>query len=172
MRLALAIGLVTVLGTSIGASASDAAQTGSAPPCTPSTTKLDGGSAVSYCGPATATLVIAGKTYRFKDGYCQSIHASGIKLDVTLGTIAQGKSGTGVAGNAGKPYFNLDASPGLLSSLISSAYAGGKKISGGGSISYKGSLTSSGTFTSIKNAALTGPPFSGSWTCHGAFFKG
>jgi len=48
---------------------------------------------INYGGPATATLVIGGKTYKFKNGTCQSIKVSDIAVDVTLGSVVQGKDG-------------------------------------------------------------------------------
>jgi hypothetical protein len=35
----------------------------------------------NFSGPATATLVIAGKTYKFKNGTCLSIKARSITVD-------------------------------------------------------------------------------------------
>jgi hypothetical protein len=169
MTRSIGIGLAAIAAATIGASpiyAAEAARTASAQPCSPSTAKIDGSPAVSYCGPATATLLIGGKTYTFKDGFCQSIKVSGIKLDVTLGTIAEGKTGSGVPGNAGKPYFRLDISPGEFSSLLSPVSSGGKKLTGGATVSYSGSVTSKGTFK-----GMSGTPFSGSWNCHGVFVK-
>jgi hypothetical protein len=168
MSTAIAVGVAALAATALSVSpiyAAAAARTASAPPCTPSTSRIDGGSAISYCGPATATLAIGGKTYTFNNGYCQSIHVSGIKLDVTLGAIAEGKTGTGVKGNAGKPYFRLDLSPGADGSLLDMAYSGGKQFAGG-IVSYSGSVTTKGTFKSTSDT-----PFSGSWNCHGVFVK-
>jgi hypothetical protein len=147
-------------------------------PCSPKNSTIDGGPAVSYCGPATATLVVKGKTYSFKNGYCQSIHVSGITVDITLGTIAQGKTGTGVPGNAGKPYFRLDLAPGQNSDLLGAVDFGGKKLTSGGVVSAAGTIASNGgskgTFKTGKGAYdASGKPFSvsGSWNCHGAFAK-
>jgi hypothetical protein len=63
---------------------------------------------INYGGPATATLVIGGKTYKFKNGTCQSIKVSDIAVDVTLGSVVQGKDGGPVKGNGKKPYFSID----------------------------------------------------------------
>jgi hypothetical protein len=162
VKLAAAVGAllaagVALTGTAVAGSA--------APPCSPSTSSIDGGSAINYCGPATATLTIGGKTYTFKNGFCQSIHVSDIKLDVTLGTIVQGKSGT-VRGNAGKPYFALDLSSGADGGIVNTAYSGGKEIADGSSVSYSGGFATKGTFKST-----FGAPLSGSWNCHGVFVK-
>ena len=70
--------------------ASAAAASSAAPPCIPKLTTIKGHEQVSYCGPATATLTIAGKTYSFKNGQCSSIKVSGIVVDITLGTVADG----------------------------------------------------------------------------------
>ena len=71
---------------------------------------------INYSGPATATLVIGGKTYKFKNGSCQSIKVSGITVDVDLGSVVQGKDGGPVKGNGKKPWFSMDlSSPSLRS---------------------------------------------------------
>jgi hypothetical protein len=137
--------------------------------CSPTQTKLDGGNAINYCGPATATLVVGGKTYKFKSGTCQSIKVSSIKLDLTMGTLAEGKSGSGAPGNAKKPSFRLDLSPGLFSSIVDGAYYGGKKLNTDGSVTPSGFGTK-GTFTE-KVAGSTTSSFSGSWNCHGSVIK-
>lgn len=163
MKIAIAIGLTAFVATAMSASpiyAASSARAASAQPCTPSTSKIDGGPAVSYCGPATATLAIAGKTYAFKGGFCQSIHVSGLKLDITLGTIVENK----ISDNAGKPYFALDLSSGNSISLLNAAYSGGKKVADGAAVSYSGNVMTKGTFKST-----SGKPFSGSWNCHGVF---
>jgi hypothetical protein len=164
MKPAIAVGLAALATTVMTASptyAASIARTASTQSCAASSTKIDGEPAVNYCGPATATLAIGGKTYTFKNGICQSIHVSGIKLDITLGTIVQNK----LSNNAGKPYFALDLSPGADSSLLNMAYSGGKKLAGG-IVSYSGSFTTKGTFKSTSDT-----PFSGSWNCHGVFEK-
>jgi hypothetical protein len=143
-----------------------------------STSNVHGVQTISYCGPATATLVVAGKTYSFQNGECQSIAVSHITVDLVLGTIAEGKSGAVVKGNTGKPYFSLDLSPGQNSDLLGNVFFGGKNLTNGGAVSASGTVvskgTSKGTFKSAKGAYdLLGKPFSvsGSWNCHGAFAK-
>jgi hypothetical protein len=47
---------------------------------------------INDAGPATAILVVGGKTYKFKNGTCLSIKVSGVTVDVTLGSVVQGKA--------------------------------------------------------------------------------
>ncbi len=132
---------------------------------------------INYSGPATATLVIAGKTYKFKNGSCQSIKVSGITVDVDLGSVVQGKDGGPVKGNGKKPWFSMDlSSPGL--DLLNAVYYGGKELTVGGPVTATGSVvksgSSKGTFQTSSGASdLSGKPFalSGSWNCHGKFSK-
>ena len=100
---------------------------------------------------------------------CQSIKVSGIKLDLTMGTLAEGKSGNGARGNANKPSFRLDLSPGQFSSIVQGAYYGGKKLEADGSVTPSGFGTK-GTFTG-QVAGGTTSTFSGSWNCHGSIVK-
>jgi hypothetical protein len=172
----VAAAAVTMISAS-SAGAAPVARTAAAA-CNGTTSKIDGGPAVSYCGPATATLRIGSKTYAFKNGSCTSIHVSGITVDITLGTIAEGKTGTGVKGNAGKPYFSLDLSPGKNSDLLHAVDSGGKTLTSAGIVLASGTIKSTGaskgTFKSPPNSYdLAGKPFSfsGSWNCHGAFTK-
>jgi hypothetical protein len=132
---------------------------------------------IDYGGPATATLVIAGKTYKFKNGTCVSIKVSGITDDVTLGSVVQGKDGGPVKGNAKKPYFSLDISSPTYA-VLGSIYSGGKTLTAGGSLTVTGTVvksgSSKGTFqTASGSFDLSGKPFSlsGSWNCHGKFSK-
>jgi hypothetical protein len=117
-------------------------------------------------------------THSFKNGYCSSIKLSNVIVDVTLGTLVEGKDGLGVTGNAGKPYFELDFAHGQLSELLGTVYDGGKKLTVGTKIIATGTITSSGsskgTFKTAKGGTdLLGKPLSvsGSWNCHGVFVK-
>jgi hypothetical protein len=132
---------------------------------------------INYGGPATATLVIAGKTYKFKNGTCVSIKVSGITDDVVLGSVVQGKDGGPVNGNGKKPYFSLDISS-PTSAIVGSIYSGGKKLTSGGSVTVTGTVvksgSSKGTFATAPGGFdLSGKPLSltGSWNCHGKFNK-
>jgi len=132
---------------------------------------------INYSGPATASLVIDGKTYKFKSGSCQSIKVSGITVDVDLGSVVQGKDGGPVKGNGKKPWFSMDLSS-PSSDLLNAVYYGGKELTAGGPVTVTGSVvksgSSKGTFQSSSGASdLSGKPFavSGSWNCHGKFSK-
>jgi hypothetical protein len=172
----IAIGLV--MAAAIAAptvSAASASRSGTAK-C--STSNVHGVQTISYCGPATATLRIGGKTYSFQNGECVSISVSGITVDVTLGAIAdKPKSGTSVKGNAGKPYFSLDLSPGEFSDVLHNVEFGGKQLTAGGSVTAKGTIvskgTSSGTFSSQGAYDNSNEKWSVSvtWNCHGAVAK-
>jgi hypothetical protein len=135
------------------------------------------GNTINFSGPATATLVIGGKTYKFKNGTCQSIKVSSVTVDVDLGSVVQGKDGGPVKGNANKPWFSMDLSTKTLN-LLNVIYYGGKKLTAGGTVTVTGSVvksgSSKGTFHSASGADdLAGKPFSvsGSWNCHGQFTK-
>jgi hypothetical protein len=132
---------------------------------------------INFSGPATATLVIAGKTYKFKNGGCESIKVSSITVDVDLGSVVQGKNGGPIKGNGKKPWFSLDLSSSTVD-LLNEIYYGGKELTAGGAVTVTGSVvksgSSKGTFHSASGATdLAGKPFavSGSWNCHGAFAK-
>jgi hypothetical protein len=129
---------------------------------------------INYGCPATATLVVAGKTYKFKNGTCLSIKVSGITVDVTLGSVVQGKNGGPVKGNGKKPYFSIDLSP-HPPDVITDIYYGGKVLVDSGSITATGSVvksgSSKGTFSSGTSLGTSSTPFSGSWNCHGKFEK-
>jgi hypothetical protein len=125
---------------------------------------------INYGGPATATLVIAGKTYKFKNGTCISIKVSGITVDVTLGTVVQGKGGGFVKGNDKKPYFSIDlgSSP---PDILNTAYYGGRELANSDEISVTGSVVKSGSSKGTFSSGASSGSFNGSWNCHGKFNK-
>jgi hypothetical protein len=146
------------------ATARSASSASSSPPCTPKVTKIKGHQAAVSCGPATATLQIGGKTYTFRNGFCQQSKSAGSTLQLDLGTVV-----TGVKGNAGQPDFSmLIGQVHSLASVFGADY-GGKDLLGGDSlITVSGSIPSKGTFTS---KVTVGAPFTGSWNCHGVVWK-
>ena len=117
------------------------------------------------CGPATATLHINGKTYTFRNGFCEQSKAAGSALELNLGTVV-----VGLKGNAGNADFSM-----LISAHLHTAFGsgsvfgadyGGKALLGGeGLIKVSGSNPAKGAFTSTVAA---GAKFTGSWNCHGA----
>jgi hypothetical protein len=152
---------VAVLAAPEGAIASSAA-----PPCTPKITKVQGHEAIDYCGPATGTLKLAGKTYNFKGGYCSTNKTQPLQL--TLGTIVTGNA---KQANAGLPLFQVtvDAST-VVPATVNVDYAG-KVLVLEGSLSVKGKIMSAVTFTGKDPVGSSNAGFSGSWNCHGVVVK-
>jgi hypothetical protein len=174
LKIGFGLGLTALLVTTASAvptlasAAVPAAPSGTAAPCTPSTSKIGGGPATTYCGPATATLKVKGKTYRFKGGYCQTLPALGNETDITLGTFLKGRGGSGTIDNGKNPYFRLDLGPGQ-SSLLALTYFGGTLLPATGPVGWHGSATSKGTFKSLSAVPAR---FSGTFDCHGVFVSG
>ena len=137
----------------------------SAPPCTPKVVKINGKQAAESCGPATAILKVAGKTYNFKDGLCEQSKSAGSALQLTLGTVI-----VGAHGNAGKPDFSMLIAKTHTIASVFEAYSGGKKLLGDSLITPGGSIPSKGTFTGTN--LVNNAHFSGSWNCHGVVYKG
>jgi len=151
-------GLAAAAGVA-GASA-PAHTASSTPPCVP---KISGSGAhmvVDYCGPATATIKIAGRTFSFKDGYCATDVKAHFPLKITLGVIDAVKSPV----NGGDPLFELnDVQETGLSLVNVNADYGGKVLDSIGTVKLKGSIPEDGTFTSTGFAK---PSFSGTWNCN------
>jgi len=150
-----------------GLGASAAAASSSAPPCIPKLTTSKGHEEIGYCGPATATLTISGKTYNFKNGYCGVDPTAKLELQVTLGTILQ--SGSSPV-NGGDPLFEMTVinASAVKIATVNADY-GGKKLDNVGIVSVKGSIPSDGTF---KATGFTTPAgFTGSWNCHGVVYS-
>ena len=139
------------------------ASTRNTPPCTPKIATIGGHKAAVNCGPATATIRIGGRSYTFRNGFCQHGKSSGASPQLDLGT-----SVIGVKGNAGKADFNMLIDARLHSPLgtgsVFHADYGGKQLLGDSLITAKGNLPVKGTFT---GTTATGAKFSGSWDCHG-----
>jgi hypothetical protein len=66
--------------------------------CTPGQTTVDGHNAMSFCGPAKATVKVKGKTYSFKGGSCIK---TGKYVNVNIGTVVFG------AAKQKQPYFSV-----------------------------------------------------------------
>jgi hypothetical protein len=140
-----------------------AARTAAAPPCSPKEGLVSGHEAISYCGPATATITIGRKTYSFKNGYCRKDTKNGIPLSLTLGELVAVQSPV----NGGKSVFEMTVlAIGKLGAHVN-ADSGGKVLDSIGTVALKGSFPSSGTFTSTGFAM---PHFTGSWKCNGPLY--
>jgi hypothetical protein len=128
------------------------------PACAGKNVTIKGQAAIVYCGPATATLTVGGKTYRFKDGYCESDARSKTLLILNMGTVIYTSPS-----NGGKPTLGLVV---LATRGSATAVYGGKKVLAFGDLAKaKGPVPQSGTF------AGTSGKFSGSWNCHGKLYK-
>ena len=64
--------------------------------CTPGQSTIDGNSAMTFCGPAKATVRVNGKTYALKGGSCLK---TGKYVNVNIGTVVLG------AKSQKLPYF-------------------------------------------------------------------
>ena len=160
-RIATAILLAVTTACAVVLTAN--ASTRNTPPCTPRITTIGGHKAAVNCGPATATVRIGGRSYTFRNGFCEQSKSTGAAPELNLGTTV-----IGVKGNAGKADLNL-----LIDARLHSAYGsgsvfhadyGGRQILGDSLIKATGNLPSKGTFTST---VATGAKFTGSWDCHG-----
>lgn len=162
-RIAIALLLAATSACTVVLTA--AASKDNSPPCTPKITKVQGHPAGVNCGPATATLTVSGKTYTFRNGFCEQSKAAGTALDLTLGTIVNG-----VKGNAGKPYLSLIVGRNHFIASVGGADYGGKNLlrDTAALIDVKGAIPSKGTFT---QRIAVGAKFSGSWNCHGVVWQ-
>ena len=132
----------------------------SQPPCVPKITTVKGATEVGYCGPATATVKVGKKTYKYTGGYCGIDAKNKIPIQITLGVISEVKSPV----NDGQPLFQLSAltADGISIDTVTAEWKG-KQLESVGTVSLKGKIPSSGTFASKG----FGSQFSGSWNCHG-----
>jgi hypothetical protein len=131
-------------------------------PCTPTQSRIDGHPATTFCGPATVTLKVSGKTYKFKGGYCKEF--DGLLTDITLGTLVGVHGTPNTTDNKKKPYLRMDLGVGNSSSLALPFY-GGNLLAAQGSLKWHGGVTTKGTFKSLGAT----PTFSGTYNCHGVF---
>jgi hypothetical protein len=157
MRIAMVVttGVDAVTAASAFASASPAAGSGGLP-CKPKIGTLGGKPSMALCGPATVSVRIDGKSYSFKNGFCQ---ASAMQFEVSLGTVTGDSTH-----NHGLPHFSMF---GTRTSDLTAAYGGRSLVGGMTLVTVKGSGTNAGTFTS----RLGTPKVSGSWNCHGVIVK-
>jgi hypothetical protein len=91
--------LIVVFAVAIAAglaAAATAAPTRAA--CTPGQSTIDGHSAMTFCGPAKATVRVNGKTYALKGGSCLK---TGKYVNLNIGTVVLG------AKSQKLPYFSI-----------------------------------------------------------------
>jgi hypothetical protein len=138
----------------------------SAAPCTPSHSRIGGRPATTFCGPATVTLKVSGKTYKFKGGYCKEF--DGLLTDITLGTLVDVNATLNLVYNKKEPYLRMDLGVGDSSSLAI-PYYGGHLLGAEGPLKWHGGVTTKGTFKSL---GATPNKFSGTYDCHGVFVGG
>jgi hypothetical protein len=150
MRVALLVSLTAAIG--ICAAVANATTTSSE--CALRSETIKGHKAVVYCGPATASLHIAGKTYTFKNGTC--IWSGGLIL--TLGT--QVNSAPISANNEGAPLIQLSSSTGTGTIY---AYSGRFHL-GMSLVKLTAHAHSSGTFKGREPIGAT-RPFTGTYRC-------
>jgi hypothetical protein len=160
MRAALLVPVAATLAIAVcGSAAGSAERSAGALPCANKISKVHGKTAVGYCGPATATVTVGGKTYTFRSGLCIKTES----FTVQLGTFVEGLGSS----NGGFPELSINVS-GSSGSL--SGYSKGKKVIPDLDylITAKGGGKNTGTFANGPN----GPTLSGSWNCHGVIYKG
>jgi hypothetical protein len=161
-RIALAVTVALAGCLAATTSLSAHAASTSTPPCTPKKATLKGKTVYYLCGPATATLRVGGKTYTFRNGYCQ-MHKSTKALELFLGTLAPT-----LKGNAGRPVLNLTAEHfgGTVLSAggtVSASYAGKQLVNGLTSVT--GHFPNQGSFKTITTKVA------GTWNCHGVIYQ-
>lgn len=151
MRAVLLISLVAAVGV---CSAAGAGATSARSACALSSKSIKGHKAVVFCGPATASLHIGGKSYSFKSGIC--IWAGSLIL--TLGTQVNGVPAS--ANNEGVPLLQLTGSSGTGTVYASS----GRLHLGMSIVKVAAHGHSSGTFKGREPLGAT-RSFTGSYRC-------
>jgi len=157
MKVALVVttAVAAVLGATAVASANPAASRGGLP-CKPKIGTLGGKPSMALCGPATVRVTIDGKSYSFKNGYCQ---ADSSQFQISLGTVTGDSKH-----NHGLPHFSMF---GKSTADLTAVYGGKSLVGGMTLVTVKGSGTNAGTFVS----RLGTPKVRGSWNCHGVIVK-
>jgi hypothetical protein len=128
-------------------------------PCFSKHVMIAGKPALARCGPATATVSVGGRTYRFKNGTCATAPRTKTLLELNLGTLDLTGS---TNNNRGLAYLTL-----LVRATRTGAVLAGKegKDLPLGNLTASAALPGAGTFTG------KGVRFSGSWNCHGTVYK-
>jgi hypothetical protein len=155
--------ILVLAGAALACGLSAAAGAGAATPapCAARSATIAGHRAITYCGPATVTIDLDGRIYRFHGGLCDvSRTVRGLSLDV--GTLV-----AGAAGNAGRPFVSLVIAHSPSESDAFEADSGGQQLFTDTVLVPGGPLFGQGTFESEFGVA-----FSGSWDCHGTIYFG
>jgi hypothetical protein len=169
---AVAPSVVAVLAV-LGVAAADAAAAGVAHPvsgsaiCAPKSSKAG----IAYCGPATATLTVGGKTYDFKGGTCLNNPTAGMPLSILLGVDDYDKQSPV---NGGKPLLSISVSTntGSREMTVTADDDGKSLVTAVGGVTIKGSYPTEGTFSVKAGSQGFGTSaFQGSWNCHGPVQK-
>ena len=152
MRTVLLISLVAAVGV---CSAAGAVATPARSACALTFKTIKGHKAVIYCGPATASLHIGGKSYSFKRGSCLW---QGGTLALDVGTQVNGLPAS--ANNNGAPLFALTGA-----GEIGTVYAfSGRFHLGGSIVKITAHGHSNGTFKGREPVGAT-RSFTGSYRC-------
>jgi hypothetical protein len=150
---------LALLGFSVAnAAGSDLGARTTAAVCRGRPTKVGGHRAYIYCGRATASLSLGGRTYRFSGGSCLLSRST---LIMNLGESVNGDG----EHNGGKTDFGLDVAGDSADVL---AHAHGHSLIEGGLTLADVPHGPSGKGAFHGKTALTAEPFTGSWNCHGA----
>ena len=153
-----AMAVATLAGPLAPASAAGA-------PCTPTTPTIKGHPAMGFCGPASATVTVGGKTYTFHNGFCAEPITHSDSFQLSLGTDVPTLGGPN--NNAGEPVFSMDIAKGHTSASIADVYFGGRELLANAAIALSGQIPTKGTFTGKHTATH----FTGTWDCHGVIYK-
>lgn len=152
----------TCILAAVGALSAHAAAKTGRPPCVPKLQKVGGRPVVYECGPATATLHVAGRTYTYRNGLCQQSKTTGLSLQLDLGILA-----ATAKGNGGKAYLSLTIAK--IGGTVS-GYYGGRRVANN-LVDISGRFPKQGSFKSKYVGTGFGQAFSGSWNCHGVVWQ-
>jgi hypothetical protein len=132
-------------------------------PCVAKPITVGGNAGTQFCGPASATVKVGGKTYSFKEGFCAHDLQNQLALQLSLGTDIPAFTGKP---DHGHPLFELTLSTtAQKGTLLAVDYAGRKLVPGDTLVdaTYHASAALKGTFR--------GKGVSGAWNCHGGIYK-
>jgi hypothetical protein len=133
-------------------------------PCVAKPVTVAGSIGTQFCGPASATVKVGGKSYSFRAGFCAHDLQNQLALELSLGTdvpvFGRGKP------NHGRPLFELTLTTTAQQGSLLALDVDGRKLVAGDTrvdASYNASAALQGTFR--------GKGVSGAWNCHGGIYK-